>query len=147
MSYRFNPTTGLLDLTGDSGGPPAPSDVAREINLLVELGEDMSALKAFYLGSDQKAYIANAGTDFETAQAIGILKQSGVAGELVEGLLFGKMIDPFFNFPINADLYLASNGNLTNLDPQSLGLQFNKVVAQSLGVGSIFINIKKTIIL
>ena len=132
-----------IEVTGSGG----PVQAAEEISFLVELGETASALRFFYLDNNNKAFLANANTTYENSQTIGILKQGGTTGAVVEALLFGKLSDPFFNFPIGADLYLSTSGNITANNPQVIGLLFHKVVAQSLGSGAIFINIKNSIIL
>jgi hypothetical protein len=136
----FQRIDGIPDVSGEVQN-------AKEISIDAVLGETASALKAVYIGSDGKAYLATAGGTFSQAQVSGLLKQGGSANQTVKILMFGRIDDPSFSFPLNANLYLSSGGNLTSSDPDSLGLQFNKVVAQSLGVGSIFLNIQKTITL
>ena len=149
-SVRTEPYINVLEYKcSDSGGggSVAVADVAREIEVEVVCGEDMSALRLFYIGSDGKAYLANASSTYEQSQAVGMSKNAALQNGTIKGLLFGKISDPFFNFPLNEDLFLGSNGTLTDQDPQSLGFLFQKKVGISLGAGAIFLNINSTIIL
>jgi len=129
------------------GGNVSIADVAREIEVEVVCGEAISALRLFYIGADGKAYLANASTTYENSQCVGMAKNAATTGQVIKGLLFGKIADPFFNFPLNEDLFLSTSGGLTDQDPQGLGLLFQKKVGVSLGAGAIFLNINSTIIL
>lgn len=125
-------------------GASVVSDAAKEINFTSVLGEDISALKVAYVDTDQKAYIATNNDTYKKALALGMAKTSGVSGQTITFISFGRFDDLFFNFPVGTDLYLGTNGTITDVVPSSGHLTF---VGQSLGSGSIFFNVKKTIIL
>lgn len=140
MGYKFNPFTTKLDFYDT----PDAIDSAKEIAFDAVLGEDMSALKIVYMDTDQKAYIATNNDTYKKALVLGMAKTAGVAGDLKSFISFGRIDDAFFNFPVGTDLYLGTNGTITDVVPSSGHLTF---VGQSLGNGSVFFNVKKTIIL
>jgi len=127
-----------------SEGTGVVTDAAKEITFTSVLGEDISALKIVYVDTDQKAYVATNNDTYKKALALGMAKTSGVTGQTITFISFGRIDDAFFNFPVGTDLYLGINGVVTDIAPSSGHLTF---VGQSLGSGAIFFNIKKTIIL
>lgn len=140
MGYKFNPFTTRLDFYDT----PENIESAKEISFTSICGEDLSALKIVYIDTDQKAYIATNDDTYKKALALGMAKTSGVTGQTISFISFGRIDDLFFNFPVGTDLYLGTNGTITDVAPSSGHLTF---VGQSLGSGSIFFNVKKTIIL
>lgn len=142
MGYKFNPFTTRLDFYDSPDS--TSTDIAKEIAFDATLGEDISALKVVYIDTDQKAYVATNNDTYKKALALGMAKTAGVAGQIKSFISFGRFDDLFFNFPVGTDLYLGTNGTITDVVPSSGHLTF---VGQSLGSGSIFFNVKKTIIL
>ena len=105
--------------------------------------EDISALQIVRLVSSNQIAIAKNNGIEDEALAIGIALAAGLAGSFVPVQLFGRVEDPFFNFAPNAFLFLGTNGNLTTFygNPN----EYRVLLAQSLGPGAIFLNIKEPI--
>lgn len=115
---------------------------AKEIVSLITYGENISALKFIYIGSDGFAYLASSDSTYEISRAVGITLESGSSGEEKSYLLFGKLSDSFFTFTQNQDLYLGINGEATIVPPSS---GYVVSLGQSLDTGSIFVGIEKPI--
>ena len=104
----------------------------------------MSALKLFYVGLDQRIYLATSQGDYDDARVSGITKFAGAENQSRATLVFGRIDDPFFNFPANTDLFLGENGNIVDTAPT---VGHYKPIGRSLGPGSIFLNIGTTLVL
>lgn len=116
---------------------------ARVLKVSLIASENISALKLIYPTSSSSGGLA----DFQNSSkkdAVGIALSSATMGNLFDVLLFGRVEDPFFNFPLNDSLFLGNNGILTNIAPTT---DFSVRVGKSLGSGAIFINIERPIIL
>ncbi len=133
MSWQFNPFTGQLDrVKGDSsGGGTVVSKIANEA---------ISALKLVVAVDSEKVEIAEPDTHDE-ARVLGLSTTSGSLNDTISVLTFGQIDDVFFNFPINDQLFLGSNGTVTNV-PVSTG-EILVPIGHSLGAGAIFIDIEK----
>lgn len=140
MSWKFNPFTTNLDYFEDV----AAVDDAKRLSDDKTCGEDISALKLVRAINDDEVVLAKPDT-FSTSKVLGIAIQAGLTGEAITILLFGKVSDPFFNFPVNDPLFLSNNGEITNVPPV-LPLQiYSTNIGHSLGSGAIFINISDPI--
>ena len=73
---------------------------------------------------------------------LGISIQAGLTGQDIAVLLFGKIEDASFNFPLNEPLFLDLNGVITSTPPTT---DFSVNIGHSLGLGAIFIDIKEPI--
>ncbi len=135
--------TGFLD---PSILPPVSgvAEAAKEVVATVTYGETIGALKLIYIGNDGRAYLATSAGTYEQASAIGITRSGGNANDVRQILLFGRVDDPSFTFPLVEDLFLGTLGNLVDIAPVS---GHYKPIGQSLQTGSIFLNIGKTIVL
>lgn len=105
-------------------------------------GETISALQLIRLDGSQQARVAEPNTTFEEAKVIGMAIGTATAGNEVQVLTFGILDDPFFNFPVNEPLFLATGGSVTDAEPI---VGYNVTAGTSLGTGSIFINVREPI--
>jgi hypothetical protein len=126
----------LIDFTADI-------ESAKRLEAEFIASETISALKLVRVISSGQLALGDNLT-FDGSRIIGISLNAGTVGQGIRVLLFGKLDDPSFTFPINDVLFLSTFGNLTNVPPAS---NISLEVAQSLGVGSIFIRIDRPIIL
>lgn len=112
------------------------------IRVRKQLDATISALKVCKATS---ANTINLASNNDTANAFGLCLtlQAGNTGEDVDVITFGQVNDGFFNFPLNAPLYLGENGEVVatveNGKPRTL-------IGHSLGTGAIFVNFEKPII-
>lgn len=116
---------------------------ARTLKISLIADENISATKLIYFTSTTSGGLA----DFQNSSkkdAVGIALTSATVGNLFDVLLFGRVEDSFFNFPLNDGLFLGNNGMVTNVAPTT---DFSVRVGKSLGSGAIFINIERPIIL
>jgi hypothetical protein len=81
--------------------------------------------------------------DILDAQSLCLSLQSGVAMSQIDVALFGQVNDGFFNFPLNAPLYLGDDGQVLGVPPLS-GHLVN--IGHSLGTGAILLNFKAPLI-
>jgi len=81
---------------------------------------------------------------YTNAKVIGIALNDGVMGEKIRILLFGVAEDASFTFAINEPLFLQSDSTIGLTAPIASG-EFITEVGQSLGTGSIFINVSNPI--
>ena len=104
----------------------------------------LSALRLIVLDTnDEFAY--GDPTTYTSSLVVGVLLDAaGAAGVLVKAQMFGRLEDPFFAFPLHDNLYLSTNGVITNTAPTT---GHSVLVGQSLGTGAIFIKIEQPIIL
>ena len=121
---------------------------ANEAGILIEKKESattLSALRAVIINGDDKFEYADPST-FEGSQVAGILLGAAPIGTSVKAQLYGRLEDSYFNFPLHDDLYLGSNGIVTNIAPE-LPTPHSVLLGYSLGPGAIFIRIERPIIL
>jgi len=116
---------------------------ASKLSTTLVAGETVSALKVVRIGTNSEAFLSEPDV-YENAQSVGVSLNTATAGNDVEVLSFGILEDPFFNFPVNDVLFLASGGAITNTAPTS-GIR--TIIGKSLGVGSIFISVQEPVIL
>jgi len=144
MSYRFNPTTGLLDIDNEIDSQSSALFCRQVINEIT-YGEAISALKLIYSGVDGRAYVASSNETYEKAQVIGMTTRAGLENSVKEYVQFGVIQDNFFTFSGNRDLFLNETGFMTDLNP--MNFKFYKKIGQSLGAGTIILNVEQTIVL
>lgn len=135
--------TKIIYAGGLSAGPQdgGQSDSAKRLEDDFIAGENISALKLFYINDDQEAMLAD-NSDYGTSQVIGISLTAAASGGEFRGLLFGRISDPLFSYPSNTSLYLGSNGSVTNVVPTS-GTRTK--VGHALYSGAIFLKIEDPI--
>jgi len=137
----FNP---CCDGGGDIyDGPVEEALSARVLQTKLIASETISALRLVYQTSPGEAALA----DYQNAtkkDVVGIALTSATVGNEVVVLYFGRVVDAFFNFPLNDSLFLGNNGIVTNVPPAS---DYSVRIGKSLGSGAIFINIERPIIL
>lgn len=136
MSLQFNPTTGLLDLIGDIVDPGT-------IQKDYVASENISALKMVVATSPTDVKIADK-TLLNDAQTIGISITAANSGGDIKIQTFGPLNDASFTFPVNACLYLDTNGNITDTAPTT---GHSVPIGKSLGAGTIYIDIDNLTIL
>lgn len=139
MSYKFNPFTGNLDYFEES-----ESIVNDSAKFLVDdrvLAENISALKLVRAINESEIVLAEP-TTYNESKVLGVTLQGGVTTDEVEVLLFGKLEDPSFNFPLNEPLFLTTNGTITDVPPVT---GFSANIGYSLGLGAIFINVQEQV--
>ena len=119
-------------------------DTAKEVVMSLEAGENISALKLVYVGADNKAYLAKHNGTYEQALAVAMSKFAVGTGLTGQFLVFGKITDAFFAYAGTQELFLTTFGNSSNVAPVTGHVT---AIGQSLGVGSIFLNVKKTVVL
>ena len=137
MSWKFNPFTGNLDYFEET----EIVDSAKRLSDTRICDENISALKLVRAVNDTDIVLANK-TDYIESKVLGIALQTGVTGNEIEVLLFGKVEDSFFTFPLNQPLFLDLNGAITSTPPTT---DFSVNIGHSLGLGAIFIDIKEQI--
>ena len=81
---------------------------------------------------------------YTNSKVIGIALNDGIIGEKIRILLFGVAEDVGFTFAINEPLFLQSDSSVGLTAPAASG-EFITEVGQSLGSGSIFINVSNPI--
>lgn len=131
-------------LRGPRGLPGAGGDSAQRLEKNFTALEVISALKlvkADGIGTILKGF--NNGT-YEDAKILGVSLNALSVGAVGPVLLFGLLEDPFFNFPINAPLYLGLDGEIT-LTPPASGV-YTVIVGKGIGPGAIFIDIQEPIL-
>jgi hypothetical protein len=131
MGFKFNATTGELDLVNKSKDSSVVSLTA---------GETISALKLVYQDIDS-AFVASSNLD---QRPIGIALNSANIGDPVRVRTFGELKDVSFSYSANQTLFLSSNGSLTTTSPST---GYSVEVGYGQGSGEIFINIKTQIVL
>jgi len=107
-------------------------------------GQILSALKCVYASSPNTVQYANNNIDFTSASVFGITIVAAQLNESTQVQTYGVLRDSSFNWPSGAQLYLGTNGQITDTAPTS---GFRTLVATSQGAGAIFINIQEPIIL
>ena len=141
MSYKFNPITGKFDYYNDI-------DAVKRLEELKTLDNTISALKIVTATSDNNVNIATSDDTYEAASSMGVLLNAGTTGTQRAILLFGKLTDNSFSFPVRSILFLGKGGAITDIAPDiASGDTHLTVIGYSLGGNSIFVNIEKPIIL
>jgi len=125
---------------------PTSVDNAKRLIDTKTADSSMSALTFVMATSDTTVDFANNNLAYSDATVLGITLGSVAAGGQVEILLFGKLEDPFFSYPVNDILFLTTGGSISNTAPTTIG-EHVSTIGYSLGAGSIFLNIEKPIIL
>jgi hypothetical protein len=105
----------------------------------------ISALRILKFDSGTHVSYATNDSTYGDSFAIGIALNSAIIGGTVEILLFGALNDPFFSYPVNENLYLDSNGGITNIAPSLPSASFLVKIGSSMGAGSIFIKMEQPI--
>jgi hypothetical protein len=105
----------------------------------------ISAMKLVRGLSDIDIQIANL-SDWDSATVLGMTLQAGQDKEFVDVLLFGNYEDPYFNFPVNAPLYLSGNGEISITPPEGHDT-YQTYIGYGLGAGGIFLRPRNPIYL
>ena len=101
---------------------------------------NISAVKAVYKTVDGVALASN-NLNINEATVIGITRTSANDGQKLKYKTLGQFLDSSLNFPINDQIYLDVNGNLTNVAPTT---GFRTLVGTAISNG-IQINIDEAI--
>lgn len=116
---------------------------ARALKVSLTADETISALKMIYQSSPTNGGLGS-GQDNLKKDVVGMSVTAALAGASFEVLLFGRVEDSFFNYPVNTSLYLDINGNITDIAPTT---GYSVLIGKGLGTGAIFIDIERPIIL
>lgn len=111
---------------------------------IANASETISALKCVYSVSANDVAIANNNINFQSATVFGLTIVAVDTNESTQVQTYGVLRDSSFNWPSGTQLYLGTNGQITDTAPTS---GFRTLVATSQGAGAIFINIQEPIIL
>jgi hypothetical protein len=111
---------------------------------IMNAGQTVSALKCVYVISPNTIQYAENDVDFSKATVLGMTIIAAQLNESTQVKTYGLLRDSSFVWTVNTQLYLDTNGYLTDIAPVS---GFRTLVATSQGAGSIFINIQEPIIL
>ncbi|MGB0921720.1 MAG: hypothetical protein ACPG06_05580 [Alphaproteobacteria bacterium] len=120
------------------GGTQGPAGVAIRVRLL-ELGEDIEAHRAVYVGSDGKAYAADAQAGEGIRALVGILMRAGLAGDVRAVQQRDEIEIPSATFLPDRCVVVAENGGLTQGKPA--GLQWHAPIGRALSPTRIEIDI------
>ncbi len=122
--------------------PPA----ANAVEKLFTYDEPISALQCVYASDEMGSVSIADPSEYTTARVLGVALTSGAMGDTGMIRLFGRLDDPSFQFPVEADLFLAPSGAITNVAPtESADTGTSTRVGSSLGYGSIFITVDKPV--
>jgi len=127
----------FLPITNDPNGASAAS-LLTETKIYTQT---ISALKLLNAVDGTSVQIAGT-TNYAQSKVLGIAKFAGNIGDSKSVILFGKVEDATFIWPVNTLLYLDSNGSITDIAPVT-GFLVN--IGYSLGSGAIFLNIQEPI--
>ena len=122
---------------------PTEALSARVLKITLTASENISALKMIYMTGPTSGGLGDT-TDLNKFDVIGIALTAAVVGNIFEVLLFGRVEDGFFNYPVNTSLYLDISGNITSIAPST---GYSVLIGKGLGTGAIFIDIERPIIL
>lgn len=144
MPYKWNPLTSTLDYY-------FKSDDALSAQILVfdfQAEEPVSALKAVYESSNDKASISNT-LDPVKAVVAGIAYTGANTGEFFRALSFGIMKDPTFNFARSEPLFISESGEIITAAqlPTQTNALYETEIGHGLGAGKIYVTIKPPITL
>lgn len=127
----------VVNQTAGGGGTNANTETRNA-------GELISALKCVYSFDSNTVKIASSFNTLQQARAIGVAITSAILNESMQFQTYGTLRDTSFTFAANEQLYVSSNGSITNIAPIT---GYRTVIGTAQGLGSIFINIQETIIL
>jgi hypothetical protein len=153
MTGPIRDTTGerLQDVFVES--PSRPNKTAYEVVVhnpnipnveIANAGSTLSALKCVYSVNPNTVDYANNNISFLNATVFGITITAAQVNESTGIQTYGILRDSSFLWASGTQLYLSTNGNLTDIAPVS---GFRTLIATSQGIGQIFINIQEPIIL
>jgi len=137
-------------MSGDQLGslailPAPPSNATQSATLEVRnAGETISALKCVYSFDANTIKLGSSSGSLAEAMAFGVTITAANINESLQIQTYGTLRDSSFTFAANDQLYVSSNGSITNIPPVS---GYRTVIGISQGLGSIFINIQETILL
>lgn len=124
---------------------PAESTTAEAIQQTYIASETISALKIVSSASLSNVKLADALTTFSNAKCIGMALNAVTTGQQVITTNFGVVEDPFFNYPLNAPLFLTTDGSISlTEDPLAT---HSVTIGYGMGAGGIFIDIREPIVL
>lgn len=106
--------------------------------------ETLSALKCVYSVDANNAALGDDNTALLNASVFGITITAANINESTQILTYGVLRDSSFTWTSGTQIYLGTNGALTDIAPSS---GFRTLVATSQGLGQIFINIQEPIVL
>jgi hypothetical protein len=112
MAFKFNPTTGSLDLVNES------SSVINPYIVTYTAGETISALKCVYIKlSDGLAYVAKSNGLSSECVVVGIATTAALVGEQVSVQILGEIEDSGWSWSSNDLVYLSSTGSVKDTAP------------------------------
>jgi hypothetical protein len=106
--------------------------------------ETISALKCVYSISANSIAIAKNNVSFNEASVFGVAVTAANTNEEVNIQTYGVLRDTSFSWSANTQLYVDTNGSLTDVAPST---GFRTLVATAQGIGQIFINVQEPITL
>lgn len=133
-----------LELKGGIQGPKGDQGDAGTVIEAIA-GENISALKIVRALNATDVLKSESNSTFANAKCLGITLTGATSGNNIRIQFFGAVGDASFNFPVNAPLYLTTDGNIT--DDASLLTVYNTTIGYSLGAGAIFIDLQEPIAL
>ena len=107
-------------------------------------GETISALKCVYSFDANTIKLGSSSGSLAEAMAFGVTITAANINESLQIQTYGTLRDTSFTFAANDQLYVSSNGSITNVAPVT---GYRTVIGTAQGIGSIFINIQETIVL
>lgn len=132
MGFKFNPTTGTLDLVGEK---------ATSVKSLTDkklATQTVSALQIIYFNNSNECSLSD-NSSYAQAVSAGMALNAANSGEEVNILVSGTYQDASFFYALNEPLFLGTNGSIQTTQPAS-GSYLTQV-GFGLGVGSIYIRI------
>lgn len=145
MGLKFNPLTGKLDLVGDESGGGNPNRPHQFVDSEVIAGQTISALRAVVSLPDGRVIYADNNTSYERARAFGITLSAANENEALLVVTQGELSDlSFSSFTVNEDVFLGSNGVLTQSASSS---GFHVVLGSYIGNNIVKVEIENPIIL
>ena len=120
-----------------------PEDIVIDTDNTDQAGETISAVKAVYL--DSAELFLGQPNSLPTSQIVGVSLTAGNTGSQIKYRSFGELYDSSFNFTVGNCVFLDNNGNITETDPQTLGLDYRVVIGKVIADNGIFINIEEPI--
>ena len=120
----------------------ATTDSAEKLTKSFVAGEAITKLNVVRLGASQEAFKGTKDDTYVKAKVVGVALADAAIGESVEVQLFGVLEDPSFSISVNEPVFLGNAGAITGTATSTIG-EFQTIIAQSLGIGAIFINIEE----
>jgi hypothetical protein len=160
---QVSPVSPTIDVTKDAKNISIEEQAATIIEVIKEgpigpqgdagtvieaiAGDNISALKIVRAVNATDVIESDASSTFANAKCLGITLTGASVGNLIRIQFFGAVGDASFNFPVNAPLYLTTDGNITDVAPDGVTYNFNTTIGYSLGAGAIFIDLQEPIAL